>query len=66
MKQQLEITEKIFQQVLEWYKSADNKAQIILTLLSSFIVISTSIILANPIDFQKDTVIVDIVARGCE
>lgn len=53
MKEQLEATEKIYQAVVDWYKSAETKAQIILTVLSSFIAFSTGVILSNPDSFKK-------------
>ncbi|OJY88688.1 MAG: hypothetical protein BGP13_17440 [Sphingobacteriales bacterium 40-81] len=53
MENQLELVEKIYKQTQEWYKSAETKAQIMLTMLSSFIAFSTAIILANPENIAK-------------
>ena len=53
MNDQLKLAEKIYKQVLDWYKSAEKKAQIMLTILSSFIVFSTGIIFSNPDSFEK-------------
>ena len=59
MKEQLEAAEKIYGAVLDWYKSAETKAQIILTVLSSFIAFSTGIILSNPESFRKTVAVFD-------
>jgi hypothetical protein len=60
MKEQLEMTIRIYNQVLDWYKSAESKAQIILSILSSFIVFSTGIIFSNSDNFQKAVAIFDL------
>ena len=59
MKEQLEAAEKIYGATYDWYKSAESKAQIVLTVLSSFIAFSTGIILANPDNFRKTVAIFD-------
>lgn len=44
----LELTRKIYSDVLDWYKAAESKAQILLGLIGSFIVFISGIILGNP------------------
>ncbi|MBX2924709.1 MAG: hypothetical protein KF746_21080 [Chitinophagaceae bacterium] len=53
MNDQLKLAEKIYKQVLDWYKPAKKKAQIMLTILNSFIVFSTGITFSNPDSFEK-------------
>jgi hypothetical protein len=48
-----ELTHQIHNEALDWYKTAEKKAEILLGLIGTFIVFASGIILSNPGDIEK-------------
>ncbi|HVE58767.1 MAG TPA: Pycsar system effector family protein [Pyrinomonadaceae bacterium] len=51
----LEYSRRLYERVIDWYKNADSKAQIILTLNGAFVAFLTSSIFKNPDELLKLT-----------
>jgi hypothetical protein len=51
----LDYARRLFERVVDWYKNADSKAQIILTLDGAFLTFLTTSIFKNPDDLSKIT-----------
>ena len=51
----LEYARRVFEKVIDWYKNADSKAQIILTLDGTFLTFLTTSVFKNPDEISKVT-----------
>jgi hypothetical protein len=55
MSEALDYSRRLYERVIDWYKNADSKAQIILTLDGAFLTFITSSIFKNPDELSKIT-----------
>src|SRR5215216_1568412 len=51
----LDYSRRLYERIIDWYKNADSKAQIILTLNGAFVAFLTSSIFKNPDELLKLT-----------